>query len=358
MEMTEILDRLLEKSKTTSAFLPRKVAIRAPRTILCGAPKTGKTSLAREFLRDFKQPLYLNLQDPRLQSCLPELTATLSAFYEQKRPDALVVDHYTPGFPLPERGAILLISEKEIEAQGYSKLFLRGLDFEEYLSFEKRPLQPRHLFNAFLKDGSLPEISRAEPTRRSERKQEILRLLSASESELAILQALLAHMGQKITANHLYTTLKKRIQISKDRLYATLTDYQSRGMIHLVEKFEQKNAPKKLFFWDFTLANALSYERNFGALVENMLFLELLSLAPSLAYTDKIDLILPDKGLGFFIMPFATPESLEARLLKVREEREFIDSFIIVTMGLKLEGENLGTPYTALPFWEFALSKG
>lgn len=353
----EILERLWEKSKNSPSFMPRKIALNDSRAILCGPPKSGKSSLAKSYLKEHERSLYLNLKDPRVESSLSTITQHLAPFCQKNQIQALAIDNYTPGFPLPNAESILLVSEKRIEARGYTRYSLRGLDFEEYLSFDRRHQSVRHLFNSFLKDGSLPEISLCEDSKKSERKQEILRLLCANESEFFILQGLLSHMGHKVSAHQLYTHLKKRIQLSKDRIYAVFLDYQARGILHLIEKFEQKSAPKKLFFWDFTLANALSYERNFGALVENMVFLELLKQNEEIAYTDKVDLLLPGHELGVLVMPFATPENVEARLAKIREEREFLESFLIISMGLNHEGESLGTPYTVLPFWEFALGE-
>ncbi len=353
----EILERLFEKSKNLPLFAARKLELEGEKMILCGAPKVGKTSLAKSYLQNFANPLYLNLKDPRIKSALPLIAANMERFCQHNDIEAIAIDNYTPSFPLPSVKSILLVSETRLEAQGYTNLSLRGLDFEEYWSFDKRHQNVRHLFNAFLKDGSLPEISLSEDSLKSARKQEILRLLCSDESELALLHGLLAHMGQKITTNQLYMHLKKRLQLSKDRIYATINDYHARGILHLVEKFEQKSAPKKLFFWDFTLANVLSYERNFGALVENMLFLELLKEDETLFYTDKVDFILPKRARGILIMPFCTPESLQARLAKIHKEREFLDSFTIITLGFSQTGESLGMPYGAIPFWEFALGQ-
>lgn len=336
--------------------MPRKVTINTNKSIVCGAPKVGKSSLVKSHLQAFKTPIYLDLKDPRTENSLEQITANLERFCVQNGVDALAIDNYTIGFPLPKVESIFLISEKNIEAQGYAKFIIHGLDFEEYLSFDRRHQSVRHIFNSFLKDGSLPEISLFDEHARSKRKQEILRLICESESEIAILHALIHHMGAKITTNQLYTNLKRTISLSKDRIYSKITDYQSRGILHLVEKFEQKNAPKKLFFWDFTLANALRYERNFTALIENMLFLELVK-SGQIFYSDRVDFIAEESSHGFVVIPFATPENIHARLSKIREEREFIDTFIVITMGFESEGENLGTPYIAIPFWEFVLSE-
>lgn len=91
--------------------------------------------------------------------------------------------------------------------------------------------------------------------------------------------------------------------------------------------------------------------------MENLLFLELLKENETLFYTDRVDFILPSRAKGVLVMPFCTLESLEARLEKIHKERELLDSFTIITLGFSQMGENLGTPYVAIPFWEFALGQ-
>ena len=127
-------------------------------------------------------------------------------------------------------------------------------------------------------------------------------------------------------------------------------------MLFWLTKFEHESAPKKLYFWDFTLNNTISYERNFALLFENMVFLELLyHFKEEIFYTDKLDFYLPNLSLGILCMPFIQHHILESRLHKIIKEREFCDSFLILSLNHKESGENLGTPYQVLPFKDFAL---
>ena len=127
---------------------------------------------------------------------------------------------------------------------------------------------------------------------------------------------------------------------------------QTSNRLFFVQKFEHTLAPKKLFLWDFTLKNVLSFERNFGLLFENIVFLELkFHFKCECFYTDKLDFFLPQYALGILCVPF--PQMLETKLNRLGKEREFCDSLLIITLNHKDKGENLGTPYTMLPFIDF-----
>ena len=87
-----------------------------------------------------------------------------------------------------------------------------------------------------------------------------------------------------------------------------------------------------------------------------MVFLELLyHFKQDIFFTDKLDFYLPQVSLGILCLPFIQQHSLEQKLHKIIKEREYCEKFLIITLNQKGQGENLGTPYTLSPFYDFAL---
>ena len=218
------------------------------------------------------------------------------------------------------------------------------ITFGEFLTMRK--LTKEDGLTLYLKFGNLLE------SLSEQKKGEFLKAITQDSINFWILRNLILHLGQRVSLHQIYTKLKKDGKLSKDRFYAYCQLLNESGIALWVEKFEHSSAPRKLYFWDFTLRNAVSYERNFGLLFENMVFLELLyHFKTECFYTDKLDFYIPSLSLGILCAPFI--QTLEARLNKIGKEREFCDSLLIITLNHTQNGENLGTPYKIIPFSDF-----
>ncbi|MDF1879658.1 ATP-binding protein, partial [Sulfurimonas sp. SAG-AH-194-C20] len=88
-----------------------------------------------------------------------------------------------------------------------------------------------------------------------------------------------------------------------------------------LQKFNAPKATKKIYLCDTSLKSALSVEKNFGRLFENMIFLELLKSGTECYYDDEIDFYLPQSDTIILCKPFAD----ERRLFK---KLESIEAFI------------------------------
>jgi predicted AAA+ superfamily ATPase len=128
-------------------------------------------------------------------------------------------------------------------------------------------------------------------------------------------------MSQKVSAFTIYERLKITRKISKDKLYKSFEQLQEKSYIHLLQKFNHSKATKKVYLCDISFKTALSIEKNFGRLFENMIFLELLKGEVECYYEDGIDFYLPQSDEIILCKPFAD----ERRLFK---KLESIEAFI------------------------------
>jgi len=99
---------------------------------------------------------------------------------------------------------------------------------------------------------------------------------------------------QKVSAFTIYERLKLTRKISKDKLYKSYENLLSKNYIHNLEKFQHQKAIKKLYLCDTSLKSALSIDKHFGRLFENMVFLELLKSKVKCFYA---------QGIDFYIFP-------------------------------------------------------
>jgi predicted AAA+ superfamily ATPase len=128
-------------------------------------------------------------------------------------------------------------------------------------------------------------------------------------------------MSQKLSAYTIYERLKVIRKISKDKLYRSFEYLQEKNYIHLLEKLNHAKATKKVYLCDTSFKSALSVEKNFGRLFENMIFLELLKSGTECYYEDGIDFYLPQSDEIILCKPFADERRLFQKL-------ESIEAFI------------------------------
>ncbi len=354
MELERILEsypKHLSKTHRNLSFTLDK------KTCVYGARGIGKTEAVFTYYAQAEfntlKKMYLNLSDSRLNPY--KILESLPTFLQKEKIELLIIDHFNPSLFSPalldciaHTPRITIISKSPLIHKDYSLLEIPPITFQEWTKIRKMPMEES--LNLYLKFGNLLEHLN------EYKKGEFLKILAGDSSNFWILQNLISHLGQKVSMHQIFTKLKKEGRLSKDRFYEYCKDLNASKILFWLSKFEHESAPKKLYFWDFTLKNAISYERNFALLFENMIFLELLyHFKETIFYTDKLDFYLPNLSIGILCVPFIQPSILEKHLYKITKEREFCDSFLILTLNHKESGENLGTPYQILPFGEFAL---
>ncbi|MCI5968924.1 ATP-binding protein [Helicobacter sp.] len=342
-----MLEKILESYPKLNLRFHRQISLEfQSKTCLYGAMGIGKTDC---MLHHFSKPqfsalnkLYINCNDTRLNP-LKDLE-NLKQFLKEKNISILILDNHTPLIPLDFILPFLIVISST-PCENFHNIQMPPITFAEFLAMRK--IQEEYALAQYLKFGNLFEQLNGQ------KKGEFLKLLASSPTDFWILRNLILNLGQKISLHQIYTKLKKEGKLSKDRFYAYAQTLEKSGILFWLEKFEHALAPKKLYFWDFTLKNAVSFERNFNLLFENMVFLELLyHFKLEFFYTDKLDFYIPSLSLGILCAPFT--QTLETRLNKLGKEREFCDSLLILSLNECKQGEHLGMPYSIIPFVEFA----
>lgn len=306
-------------------FFPRRFGINESRIHLYGAPKSGKSSIALYHTKQFKNPIYIDFNDFR--NSLESIKNTLLKVSMEKRVDILVLDNLPEDFTsLPNIKNIITISEKQ--SSKFTNKEILPLSFEEFISFDKSSQNINTLLNEFIKYGNLPQSIFLKESQKEQNKQDALRLIFGDKISFALY--ILNLQGKVISINQIYSNLKKITKISKDFIYSFIESLQERNIIYLVPNILSQKLPKKLFLFDFSLRQVISYERDFLALFENMLFMELKRFKKPIFYAKNINLICKNKG--YILAPFNTKDSIKAML-----ERIDLFDLEIIVLTLDLE---------------------
>lgn len=338
-----------------TSILPRRYGIKTGKTFLYGAPSVGKSALALLHSKGYKNALYIHCADCRTH--IESANALILKAYLERTLELLIIDHYTPSISLPNLSHIILIARSSaLCPQGFQPKHIRALSFEEYISFDNKNFSINHLFNAFLKEGNLPQSPFLAPHFKILQKQEMLKL--ALGNDFTLFCALLSLQAKALSVHHIYTLLKKSHKISKDRIYPLLRSLKEQGIIYFVPHITHTH--KKLYFYDFTLPLCVSNEKNLQAMLENMLLLELFNFCER--YNVSTEVCYGDMGefsceLGVFIfLPFATNESIESKLAKLNAPytRLYVITFDFEGTG-KIHTRTQNIEWIAMSFINFAL---
>lgn len=358
----------VSNAKLKQNFNPRRFGIHAQKVHIFGAPQSGKTSIALNFARGFKNPLYMDFADLRNTDELIRQTLLKSAF--EKKADLLILDNVPSDFNahLGNFHSVIAISQAKMADFGANRVDSRAnhstdssadfvpleifpLNFEEFISFDSQNLNLNELFERFIKFGNLPFVLSLRDWQKLEAKQKML--VSTLGQDMDIFLTLLRFQSSAVSVFQLYNILKKDGKMSKDRIYSVVSDFVRRGILRGARHLTKPKAPKKAYFFDFSVKSAMSYERNFMASFENMVFLEILGrkgASSSIFYSDKIPLICDNQC--FFLMPFKSKEVI-AETLKSVDFMGFAPS--VITIDLNDEIMVKGRKVRLVSFINFAL---
>lgn len=349
----------VSNAKLKQNFNPRRFGIHAQKVHIFGAPQSGKTSIALKFARGFKNPLYMDFADLRNTDELIRQTLLKSAI--EKKVDLLILDNVPSDFRnlenvinSPKLANIITISQQNLpnhKAQNFQSIEILPLNFEEFISNDSQNLNLKELFERFIKFGNLPFVLSLRDWQKLEAKQKML--FNALGQDMDIFLTLMRFQSSAVSVFQLYNILKKDGKMSKDRIYGVISDFVRRGILRGAAHLTKPKAPKKAYFFDFSVKSAVSYERNFMASFENMVFLEILGRKGAdteIFYSDKIPLIC-DKDC-FFLMPFKSKEVI-AQTLKSVDFMGFTPS--VITIDLNDEIVVKGRRVRLISFINFAL---
>ncbi len=356
--MEILLEELYKTDRHAAHFVERKAQLEPETSYqINGIAKCGKSALLKQHLSTVKKSdsLYIDCRDVRIE--IEPFNRALGPFCAEREIRCVVLDNYRPEFMLPDVEQRLVACEVHYPMKGFERMVLRPLDYEEFLAYEHK--FDSTALNHFFQLGGFPAMHRIAVDERVRYLQESLQhALTGIEFDLMLLAARMA--SQKVSAHMLYERLKAERKISKDMLYKSMEGLLEKGYLHQVGKFGHDRAVKKLYLCDGAFKNALSTQKHFGRLFENLVFLEMLKRGYTVTYGEGVDFYLPKQHRVVLCMPFGNREMLFKKI-------EGIEGFMVThgverveVVTMSAEG-SLQHPFIRaemLPFDLWALSEG
>jgi len=312
----------------------RKAKLNYENTIITGPKRVGKTFLVFEFLKNFKGKYkYIDFSDYREKN------------FNFEDVDLVIFDNFDFQTEIPPI-TTFIISDKNISIEGFKKIELKGLDFEEFFAFENTT-NINSCFDKFLRLGNFPRIFNEEYFK-DEYLKETFELLPYNKN---ILKFFFSHIGEKFTLYQIYQILKKEIKISKDSFYKTTNELIENRIIYEVNKFDSPKSPKKFFSYNFAFKNVLTNKKNILHKFENIIFLELNE--KEVYYKDTLSFYLPEKEKGILVLPFADKEIAKEKLKKITD----VKKVEIVTISNEFEIDHKKFEVEVIPFWRWRFAE-
>ncbi len=354
----DILEILYTREFRKVAYNVRKLSLNAKKILLLGPRGSGKSTIIFDYLYQMPKGvfLYIDFDDFRIRGI--DIEKDLSSFIKKHHIRLLVLDHFDFSFEVPLCEEVIITTSQKRSLEGFTTQTLYPLDFEEFISFDKRELNLEAIFSAYAISGTFPAIFGQQKGDFVKVYQSFLNCFAKDELQMSILQLLSSHQGTVVSIHSLFLELKERMKVSKDTFYSYTKKLQDENVIFLVEKFGQKKSGKKLYLIDFALRSALSFEKDFIKRFENIIFLELLKRDYELYYTDAFDFYLPTEEKVILSIPFLPSNLIVSKLERLNSH--FMDlevkSVQVVTMEVEKVYEQNGITFELIPFWSFATS--
>ena len=316
--MEILLEEFYKTDINLEKFHDRKLFLDEKSYQIIGATQTGKSKLVKYYLLSLKKStyLYINCNDIRID--VEALNNSLSKFCHTNKIDVLVLDNYNPSIRFVNVSQLIITSQTDYQFDNLNTMRLFPLDYEEFLAFEHK--YDSSALNHFFQLGGLAIMHKIQADERNLFLQKTLKY-TLSDIEFDILIFCAKVLSQKVSAFTIYERLKQTRKISKDKLYSSFESLLNKNYIHQLAKYNYPKATKKLYLFDITIKSALSIEKNFSKLFENMVFLELLKSSTECYYEDGIDFYIPHKDEIILCKPFADERRLFQKL-------ESIEAFI------------------------------
>jgi uncharacterized protein len=353
--MDTLLEELYKTELSALHHIDRKVRIGEESIHLYGGALSGKTQLVKSYLLTHKKStyLYIDLDDIRIDTY--ELNKAIFTFCAQNDIHILVLDNYKDTFQLPQLRQVITVSRAPLLHNEKKQQQLFPLDFEEFLAFEKR--FDDTVLSHFLQLGGFSVLRGIPLDSRMLYIQHYFRSI-LTPAEFILLQTIAEYAGRKLSVFQIYQKLKLTQKISKDTLYKDFETMQIQNYFLTLEKFEHLRAPKKVYLGDIVFKHALSSKKNFAALFENTVFLELFKAGEELFYSEKIEFYLPKKNKIILCIPFADERTVFKRIESIEA---FIASYQVQVIECVTMNKNasLSHPFSRieiLPFTQWALS--
>ncbi|MDP2079192.1 MAG: ATP-binding protein [Sulfuricurvum sp.] len=353
--MKSLLDEYYRYDLHNVGYLERKISIPEESVSIYGIAQSGKTSLIKHYLLSHKKSTYLYLDCRDIRLDIPDLNAVLEAFCNEHKISILALDNYREEIGLFDIDQLILASEYPKETP-YTIMKLNLLDYEEFLAFEQK--YDSTALSHFFQLGGFPAMHKIASEERSLYLQKTF-AGALDETELAILIQATKMMTQKVSAHNLYERLKLERKISKDKLYIYLQSLYDRRYLYGLEKFNHPSAVKKLYLCDIAIKHALTLQKHFGRVFENLIYLELVKHAIECYYEEGIDFYLPSRSQIILAIPFENEHSLFKKIeaLEAFIITHEVQQVIVVTMNLESSLSHPIAKIEMVPFAQWALGE-
>ena len=339
-------------------FLERKQRITHTKTIITGPAKVGKSYLIYDYLSNYKNEEYLfvNMQD--IRNDILEIQNELDTFLRENKIKVLALDNFDFSFEVPYCDTIIISSNDDRIIKGYKNIYLKALDFEEYLLHDTRHQNTTVSFNNFLRYGNLVETVNMDENKKIQRTQEILTLQSKNDTHLEILKILIENIDEKKSIYQLFTTLKTKIKVSKDTFYKSCEQLKQNKTIYFLEKYHQEKATKKIYLYNHSFLNVISHEKKLKNEFSNMIFLELIGKYKHVYYLDNVDFYLPKESTAIVAISFFNSFLMKNQIKKIYKTiKEYqIEKLLVVTISNNEKFKYNDMNIEVLPFYEWAVT--
>lgn len=367
-----------ENPPEVQKFIPRKKVVNSPKTILFGCVGSGKSYILAEYILNFKKGefLYINFADLRYK--FTHLNAEFDKIFEflgkNSQVEALFLDNLNEfseneilhlqnllnsqnGKVSPNLQSIIISTRKNsLNLQGFTKVKITPLCFEEFIAFDKRRTDINAIISAFFLQGGTPKNSFLLGSEIISSEQNALKS-ALTDSEIAVLKECCEFIAQPFSANKIYLSLKEQIRISKDSIYGCVAKFEDENFVNFVSKFGDEKAAKRLFLSNFNLKDALSFKKDFSKKFINAIFCEIANLGEPIFYTKDLDFYLPSRNLGVLAIPFSASEIVFLKFKKLVPELKKLKITRLSVISMANSGllEIEGIKCEVVPFPQFAL---
>ncbi len=339
-------------------FIERKTRITHPKTIIQGAPKTGKSFLIFDYLTNFKSEDYLYIDFEDCRNEINEIKEHLEEYVFRNKIKVIILENFSFDFKIPFCDSVIISSKENKSLKGYKNIFLTALDFEEYLLHDKKNQNTTHSFNSFLKFGNLPQSTQTSEFKILQDLQNHIKLINNDKTSEEILKILILNIDEKKSLNQLYLSLKNKIKISKDKFYEQCSKFEEQKIIYFISKFEHMKSVKKIYCYNHALLSATTHKKKFKNELTNIIFLELVNKYKKIYYLDYIDFYIPSKNYAIVSIPFFNSFMMQSQLKKIKKQLEEykIKELNIITVSNNEHFFYDNFEINVLPFYEWSLS--
>lgn len=342
-------------------FLPRDIQIDDfSRLILSGVTQSGKTSLIFYHLLEKRNFLYIDFDEVNIEETLKNIKKIVS----EHRAKILVLDIYN--YPIENKLedilsiknlSLIIVSWRYFEFDCFSNVKLKPLNFEEFISFKSGIESIEHSFLRYSQIGGFPIFAKYSDNFLFKHVKRLL-YFALSDLEIAILEDIANNIGVSRTRFNIFTSLREKRKVSKDKIYPTIEKLERDGFIIAVKEFERINN-KRYYLIDQAIQNSFSKKRNFLQLFENMVISEVYKRGEEGIFLNNVDLFIEEDLRIILPLPFVERDTLQRaiqkRLKNIKKLRAKKVEIITMSFDAVFSFENIDIE--AIKFTSWALSR-